>query len=164
MLRKPSTLGWWEMFDRPDSNPLKEHRLALRGLSSSLLKRFGSWRRRVRIIAVLGGALIAGLSSALVNILDQSFKPYLWSAQAFGTLLVFFGVIVLEFLDESAPEAIRRAHDAIDNAEEANTTIGGLHSDFTWHAAIFHISCVDGLGGRSHRRGPWNIKQPNKAI
>jgi hypothetical protein len=122
------------------SHEFKKQRQGLSEVISTLLSRVGTWRRRVRIFGALTGTFAAGLGGAAASFLDPTYKPYGWSLQIFGLLLVFLSVVVLEFVDEPVPELLRRAHDAIDKGEEAGRVVDGLYSDFTWFTRLYSIA------------------------
>jgi len=113
-----------------------EHKKLLRETTHSLLKRFTSWRRRVKIGLVIGGALVAGAAGAAANLVDPANKWQLYVLQIVGLALVFTGGALMEFLDEGAADAIRRANELADAVEERDDVIASLASDFDWFAHL----------------------------
>ncbi|MEW6435767.1 MAG: GAF domain-containing protein [Pseudomonadota bacterium] len=114
-----------------------EHRQWLREKTHALLTRFSSWRRSVKIGLVIGGALLAGSSGAAANLVSATIKWPFYVFQIFGVLLVFAGGVAMEFLDEGAADAIKRANDLADIAEERESDIAALEGDFEWFTRIY---------------------------
>lgn len=132
------------------------HRKWLKETTDAKLRQFAAWRRRIKIALVIGGGLIAGFSSPFANFVDQSHKSQVYFLQIIGALLVFAGGVVMEFFDEGAADAIKRANDLADAADESKDQIRDLWVDFEWFTrlysaatALFYIveeAVVSGVG------------------
>jgi GAF domain-containing protein len=116
---------------------LAEHKQWLRETTHSLLKRFTKWRRWVKIGLVIGGALVAGAAGVAANFLDPATKWPLYIFQILGLLMVFTGGVVMEFLDEGAADAIRRANELGDAVEDRDNDIASLEGDFEWFTRLY---------------------------
>jgi len=118
-------------------NDVAEHKQWLREKTHELLKRFASWRRRVKISLVIGGALVAGASGVAANFVNAQAKWPFYVFQIFGLILVFAGGVLMEFLDEGVADAIKRANELADIAEERENDIGALEGDFEWFTRMY---------------------------
>ena len=118
-------------------NDAGEQKQWLRETTHTLLKRFSRWRRWVKIGLVAGGALVAGAAGVAANLVDPSNKWPFYIFQGLGLLMVFTGGVVMEFLDEGAADAIRRANELADAVEERDNAIGSLDRDFQWFTRLY---------------------------
>lgn len=113
------------------------HRKWLKETTDAKLRQFAKWRRWIKIALVIGGGLIAGFSSPFANIVDQSHKSQVYFFQIVGAVLVFAGGVVMEFFDEGVADAIKRANDLADLAEEGQDQIRDLWVDFEWFTRLY---------------------------
>jgi hypothetical protein len=118
-------------------NVVSEHKQWLRGTTHRLLNRFAAWRRWVKIGLVIGGALVAGAAGIAVNFVDSANKWPLHIFQILGLVMVFTGGVVMEFLDEGAADAIRRANELADAVQERDDDIASLEDDFEWFTRLY---------------------------
>jgi hypothetical protein len=119
-----------------------EHKRWLRDTTHVLLTRFALWRRWVKIGLVISGALIAGAAGIAVNLVDPANKWPLYIFQILGLLMVFAGGVVMEFLDEGAADAIRRANELADSVEQRDNDIVSLAGDFEWFTRLYAIGAA----------------------
>jgi len=107
-------------------NDIAEQKKWLRATTHGLLTRFSRWRRRVKIGLVIGGGFIAGAAGVAANLLDPALKWQVYIFQIIGLALVFAGGVLMDFLDEGAADAIKRANELVDAAEERDEIISSL--------------------------------------
>jgi hypothetical protein len=94
-------------------NDIAEQKKWLRATTHGLLTRFSRWRRRVKIGLVIGGGFIAGAAGVAANLLDPALKWQVYIFQIIGLALVFAGGVLMDFLDEGAADAIKRANELV---------------------------------------------------
>lgn len=116
---------------------LGDHRRWLRETTAKSLKRFGQLRRQVKLGLVIGGALVAGAAGASANLIDPANKWIAYIVQIGGLAAVCIGGVLMEFFDEGAPEAIRRANELADAVAERDGDIAALGEDFEWFARLY---------------------------
>lgn len=119
---------------------LEEQRSWLRETTHALLSRFARWRRRIKISLVIGGALIAGGAGALANLVSPTIKWPLYIVQLFGLLMAAAGGVLMDFLDEGAADAIKRANELADAIEERDEAIASLEGDFEYFTRLYATS------------------------
>ena len=119
-----------------------EHKRWLRDTTHVLLKRFALWRRWVKIGLVIAGALVAGAAGIAANLVDPANKWPLYIFQILGLLMVFAGGVLMEFLDEGAADAIRRANELADSVEQRDNDIVSLAGDFEWFTRLYAIGAA----------------------
>ena len=118
-------------------NDIAEQKKWLRATTHGLLTRFSRWRRRVKIGLVIGGGFIAGAAGVAANLLDPALKWQVYIFQIIGLALVFAGGVLMDFLDEGAADAIKRANELVDAAEERDEIISSLGEDFEWFTRLY---------------------------
>lgn len=131
----------------------------LKETTHALLKKFSKWRKIIKILLVIGGAFIAAAAGAAANLIDENDKWPFYYIQLVGVSLVLLGGVAMEFIDEGAADAIKRANEIANLAEECNGQIRLLGSDFKWFtclystaSALFYIvaeAVVSGAGDAS---------------
>lgn len=139
-----------------------EHRHWIKAATTSSLKRFSIWRRIIKITLVIGGGFLAAAASASANLVAQDHKWLLHYSQIFGGVLVLIGGVFMEFVDEGAADAIKRADELADLVDERDGQIDSLGSDFEWFtrlystaSALFYIVegvAVSGAGSESDQK------------
>lgn len=118
-------------------NDISDDKRWLRETTDDLLKRFARWRRRVKIGLVIGGALVAGAGGAGANLVDPANKWLLYVVQIAGLVMVFIGGALMEFFDEGAADAIKRANDLAEAVEQRDDDIASLREDFEWMTRLY---------------------------
>jgi hypothetical protein len=121
---------------------LEDHKSWLRDTTHPLLMRFARWRRRVKIGLVIGGVLVAGGAGAAANLVSPTIKWPLYIVQILGLLMVFAGAALVEFLDEGAADAIKRANELTDAVEERDDAIASLEEDFEYFTRLYAVAAA----------------------
>ena len=116
---------------------IAEHKIWLKQTSHLHLKRSSRWRRWVKIGLVIIGAFVAASASVAGNIVDTSVKWPFYAFQGFGALMVFAGGVVMEFIDEGAADAIRRANELANIVDERDEQIFALADDFEYFTRLY---------------------------
>lgn len=98
-------------------------------------------RRRIQIVLVAGGIIVAGGSEALSNWENlAAWKPYLVTMWVVGLGLSFLGTLFLLWVERSEPEILIEAERAIVEAEERAQIIGRLEEDFLWFSRLYSLN------------------------
>lgn len=110
--------------------------------AGGFLRRYATWKKTVKIVLILGGALAAGLGGLLGKSTDLSISGYGQALQLVGFLLVAFGGVVLELLDKDGATSIRLGFDATEVAEAGKETIRDLQQDFLWFTRLYSSAAI----------------------
>ena len=110
---------------------------SLREMTRTALRASSTGRKWIKILLVIGGALIAGGSSALATTLATELQWPLHVTQGIGLVMVFMGGVLMELIDESAADAINCANDLIEIAMQREKDISSLEQDFQWFTRLY---------------------------
>jgi hypothetical protein len=116
---------------------IEDQKKWLRATTHRHLTRFSRWRRRVKIGLVIGGGFIAGAAGVAANLLNPALKWQVYIFQIIGLALVFAGGVLMDFVDEGAADAIKRANELADAVGERDEIISSLGEDFEWFTRLY---------------------------
>jgi hypothetical protein len=115
---------------------VEEHKTWLRDTTRRFLQHTARWRRRIKLLLTIGGALVAGIAGAAANLLDQKWRWPLYGAQIAGLLMVAAGAALVEYLDENTAEAINRAGDLARTVEQRDAELASLEEDYSFSVRL----------------------------
>lgn len=104
----------------------------------TFLKKASRFQRSIKWIFSGTGAFIAGAAPIVSKfIVEPAYQPYFVAAQVGGILMVFIGLVLTDLMTDGAPDLIRKAHYAIDQARERDSVIEELRGDFEWFTRLY---------------------------